>query len=153
VSTLTIGIPSFFLALAPNKRIYHPGILGRLLRYAVPTGVVAAVVTIVTAAIVRDWVPRDEARSIGTLALWIVAFWILCVLTRPLDRWRALLLATMLAVFVLVNLVPFARDFFAMRLVPGWPLVLGLAMGCLGAAAIELIYRVARARGLIYDRE
>ncbi len=25
VSTLTIGIPAFFLALAPNKRIYHPG--------------------------------------------------------------------------------------------------------------------------------
>ena len=41
VSTLAIGIPSFFLALAPNKRIYTPGVLGRVLRYSVPTGLIA----------------------------------------------------------------------------------------------------------------
>jgi len=153
VSTLTIGIPAFFLALAPNRRIYHPGILGRLLRYAAPTGVVAAVAAIVTVAVMRDLVPSAEARSIATLTLWIVAFWILCVLTRPLDRWRALLLAAMLAIFVAVNLLPAGRDFFAMQLVPGWPLVIGLGIGFLGAAAIEGIYRVARTRGLIYDRQ
>jgi len=153
VSTLTIGIPSFFLALAPNKRIYHPGILRRLLRYAVPTGIVAAVITIATSAALRDWVSRDEARSIDTLALWIVAFWTLCVLTRPLDRWRALLLAGIVATFVAVNLLPASRDFFAMHLEPGPPVVFGVVMGCLGAVAIELIYRVARARGLIFDRE
>lgn len=153
VSTLTIGIPAFFLALAPNRRIYHPGILGRLLRYAVPTGAIAAAVTIASSALMRGLVEQDEARSIATVTLWIVAFWILCVLTRPLDRWRALLLATMVAAFVLANVVPFARDFFAMHLVFDWPLALGIALGSIGAAAIEIVYRVARTRGLIFDRE
>ncbi|MEQ1735700.1 MAG: HAD-IC family P-type ATPase [Rhodoglobus sp.] len=153
VSTLTIGIPAFFLALAPNRRIYHPGILGRLLRYAVPTGSIAAITTFTTNAIVRQLVSQDEARSITTLALWIVAFWILNVLSRPLDRWRVALLASVLAAFILANTAPIGRDFFAMHLEPTPVLLIGLVAGCIGAAGIELMYRFARSRGLIYDRE
>ena len=40
VSAVTIGIPAFFLALGPNKRRYVPGFLRRVLRFAVPAGVV-----------------------------------------------------------------------------------------------------------------
>ena len=153
VSTLTIGIPAFFLALAPNKRIYHPGILGRLLRYAAPTGLIAAAATFTANAAVRGLVPADEARAITTLALWIVAFWILFVLSRPLDRWRALLLASMVALFVLANTLSFGRDFFAMHLAFDGALWIGIAAGSVGAAAIEAAYRIARKRGLIFDRE
>ncbi|MEB0015244.1 hypothetical protein QN416_27000, partial [Glaciimonas sp. Cout2] len=48
VSGLAIGIPSFVLALAPNRRIYTPGVLRRILRYAVPTGAIAAATALVT---------------------------------------------------------------------------------------------------------
>ena len=152
VSTLTIGIPSFFLALAPNRRIYHPGILGRLLRYAAPTGLIAAATTIAASAVLRGMVDVDQARAITTVALWITAFWILCVLTRPLDRWRALLLASMVAVFLFAITVPLGRDFFAMQLRFEPPLLVGVAAGAVGAVAVEFFYRNARRRGLIYDR-
>ncbi|CAN5158112.1 HAD-IC family P-type ATPase [soil metagenome] len=152
VSTLTIGIPAFFLALAPNRRIYHPGILGRLVRYAVPTGVIAAATTIASSAILRGVADADQARAITTVGLWITAFWILCVLTRPLDRWRALLLASMVALFLLALTVPWARDFFAMPLRLEPPLLIGVAAGAIGAAAVEMFYRNARRRELIYDR-
>lgn len=152
VSTLTIGIPAFFLALAPNRRIYHPGILGRLLRYAAPTGLIAAATTIGAFAILRVLVDADQARSVTTVGLWITAFWILCVLTRPLDRWRALLLAAMVAVFLFAVTVPFGRDFFAMPVRFEPSLLVGLAAGAAGAVAVELFYRGARRRGLIYDR-
>jgi cation-transporting ATPase E len=153
VSTLTIGIPAFFLALAPNRRIYHPGILGRLLRYAAPTGLIAAATTFAANAFLRGVVPVDEARSITTVALWIVAFWILCVLARPLDGWRALLLGTMIALFVLANTLAPGRDFFAVHLAFDGYLWVGIAAGSLGAVGIEAVYRVARRRGFIYDRE
>ena len=152
VSTLTIGIPAFFLALAPNRRIYHPGILGRLLRYAAPTGLIAAATTIASAAVLRGIAEPDQARAITTVGLWITAFWVLCVLTRPLDRWRALLLGSMVAAFVLAITVPFGRDFFAMQLRFEPPLLVGLAAGAVGAVAVEFFYRSARRRGLIYDR-
>ena len=38
IDTLAIGVPSFFLALAPNPRRYRPGFAGRVLRFAIPAG-------------------------------------------------------------------------------------------------------------------
>src|SRR5687767_12388115 len=40
VSSLTIGIPAFFLALAPNARRAAPGFVERVLRFALPAGVI-----------------------------------------------------------------------------------------------------------------
>ena len=48
VSVFTIGIPGFFLALAPNTRRYIPGFIVRVLRFCIPAGLVAG-----TAALVR----------------------------------------------------------------------------------------------------
>ncbi|MEP6478292.1 MAG: HAD-IC family P-type ATPase [Rhodoglobus sp.] len=153
VSTLTIGIPSFLLALAPNRRIYRPGILNRLLRYAATTGIVAAATVFTTYAIVRALVPHDQARTIATITLFVVAFWILSVLARPLNVARAALLAGMLALFLLAMTVPFGQSFFALHVVPGWPMAIGILAGLVGAAAIEIVYRWARKRSLIFDRE
>src|SRR5205085_2501187 len=41
ISAVSIGIPGFFLALAPNKRRYVPGFLPRVARFVVPAGVVS----------------------------------------------------------------------------------------------------------------
>jgi cation-transporting ATPase E len=153
ISTLTIGIPAFVLALAPNRRIYQPGILSRLLKSAVPAGIVAAITTFAATAIVRGAAPPAEVRSVSTLALWIVAFWILCVLSRPLVAWRLGLLAAMLTLFILAVTVPFASDFFAMHLSWGWPTVVGIVAGSIGAVGIEAVYRIAKRRGLVFDRE
>jgi cation-transporting ATPase E len=152
VSMLTIGVPAFVLALAPNRRRYRAGILRRLIGYAVPTGVIAAVVTGVSYALVRGVVPLEQARTVSTVTLFLVAFWILCVLCRPLNWWRCLLLAGMLAAFAGALLVPVAADFFVLHAVPGPHLALGASLGLLGAAGIEVAYRVARRRGLIFDR-
>jgi cation-transporting ATPase E len=153
ISTLTIGIPAFVLALAPNRRIYQPGFLSRLLRSAVPAGIVAAIATFAATAIVRVSAPPAEVRSVSTLTLWIVAFWILCVLSRPLVVWRLGLLAAMLALFILAVTVPFASDFLAMQLTWGWPTMVGIAAGSIGAVGIEAAYRIGKRRGLVFDRE
>ncbi|MCY7413258.1 MAG: cation-translocating P-type ATPase [Salinibacterium sp.] len=152
VSTLTIGIPAFFLALAPNMRLYHPGILNRLLRYAAPTGMIAAGTTFLAYAVLRAIVPQAQAQSIATVTLFIVTFWILCVLSRPVDAWRGLMLAGMLGLFALVFIVPFGQEFFAVSVEVGLPLLFGMVVGMAGAVVIEAAYRVARRRGLIFDR-
>ena len=45
IDTLAIGVPSFFLALAPNRRRYRPGFAGRVLRFAIPAGSIVAAAT------------------------------------------------------------------------------------------------------------
>src|SRR5207302_7347450 len=44
--SLTIGIPGFFLALEPNSTRSQPGLLARILRFAVPAGSIAAAATL-----------------------------------------------------------------------------------------------------------
>lgn len=58
VSSLTIGTPAFFLALAPNQRRARPGFIGRVLRFAVPAGVVAAAATFGAYALTRATAAR-----------------------------------------------------------------------------------------------
>ncbi|MFE4951735.1 HAD-IC family P-type ATPase [Leifsonia sp. NPDC056665] len=153
VSTLAIGIPSFFLALAPNKRIYTPGVLSRILRYSIPTGVIAGLTAVVAYAPLHSSIPLREARSVTTLALFCVSLWILCVLTRPLTTWRWFLLGGVAAAFVLVCVIPGVANFFEMHLSLDTALLWGIAVGAVGSVGIELFYRFARRRGLVFDRE
>lgn len=153
VSSLAIGIPSFFLALAPNRRIYTPGVLPRILKYSVPTGVIAGLAAVASYAPLYRSLPLHEARSVATVTLFCVSLWILCVLTRPLSGPRWALLGAVAAAFVLVCVIPFTADFFQMHLSLSWPLLWGLAVGAVGAAGIELFYRFAKRRGLVFDRQ
>ncbi|WP_308464722.1 HAD-IC family P-type ATPase [Rathayibacter soli] len=154
VSSLAIGIPSFLLALAPNRRLYTPGVLRRILRYSIPTGIIAA------CACLLSFIPmhllqveRHEARSVATVTLFCVSLWILSVLTRPLSGARFALLAAVIASFVLVCVIPFTRTFFMMDVYANLTLVYGIAVGAVGAVGIELFYRFAKRRSLVFDRE
>jgi len=153
VSTLAIGIPSFFLALAPNTRIYRPGVLPRILKYSIPTGLIAGATCVVAYLPLYRSIPLHDARSITTIALFCVSLWILCVLTRPLSGPRWTLLASVTIAMVLVCVIPFTAAFFQMHVPLSIHLVWGIVIGAVGAAGIEVFYRFARGRGLVFDRE
>ncbi len=71
ISSLTIGIPAFFLALGPSSRRYVPGFVRRVLRFAGRSGLVAFVATFVVYAYAReiDGVSLEEARTAAAIAL------------------------------------------------------------------------------------
>jgi cation-transporting ATPase E len=119
ISSLTIGIPGFFLALEPCSQRATPGFVRRTLAFAVPAGLTAAIGTLVAyqVADVAN-IPQDEARTTATLALAGLGLVVLALATRPLTRPRGLLVAAMAAGFVVVLLVPFLRTFFALDLPP-----------------------------------
>jgi cation-transporting ATPase E len=153
VSSLAIGIPAFFLALAPNSRRYRPGVLTRVLAFSIPTGLIAAAAVVASYALLQHRVPLGEARTLATVTLFLVSLWVLCVLARPLTRWRLVLVGAVSAAFVLAFVVPVARDFFQLEPGEPGPLAAALGIGAVGAAGIELWYRIARSRGLVSDRE
>ncbi|MCS5712962.1 HAD-IC family P-type ATPase [Herbiconiux sp. CPCC 205716] len=153
VSTLAIGIPSFFLALAPNRRRYRPGVLKRILSFSIPSGLIASAAVIASYAVLSALLPLDETRSLVTITLFIVSLWVLSVLARPLSRARLVLIGSVTLTFAVSFAVPLARDFFALE-VPGLPgLAYAVGVGVLGAGGIELWYRIARSKGLVSDRE
>jgi cation-transporting ATPase E len=144
VSSLTIGIPAFFLALAPNAQRARPGFVERVLRFAVPAGTVAAVCTIAAYALARSesGVSQTEARTTATITLFLVALWVLAILARPTNPWRAGLVLAMAGAFAVIMAVPGLQDFFALN-PPRAELVLSaIGIAAAGGFVIELGWRI-----------
>ncbi|MFF5255150.1 HAD-IC family P-type ATPase [Streptomyces leeuwenhoekii] len=145
LSTLTIGVPAFFLALAPNKERARPHFVRRVMRYAIPGGVLAAAATFGTYLVARHFYDGPGAleaeTSAATLTLFLISLWVLAIIARPYTWWRIGLVATMGGGFLVVLVVPWLQDFFALRLVGvtmPWVAV-GIAAGA--AAVLEVLWR------------
>lgn len=141
VGALTIGIPAFFLALAPNARRYRPGFLHRVLALAMPSGAVAAVVVLSAYGWARESGHAAQAEPVATLTLLIVGLWLLGCLARPWVWWRVALVAAMGLGVVLVLSVPFLSDFYALSWPHGAAAVAVLVAGGVGAAGVEVVFR------------
>ncbi|MDI1459327.1 HAD-IC family P-type ATPase [Streptomyces sp. ATE26] len=145
LSTLTIGVPAFFLALAPNTERAHPHFVRRVMRYAVPGGVVAGVATFATYLLARDHYTGpgslEAETSAATLTLFLVSMWILAIIARPYTWWRIVLVAAMGAAFLLVLVVPALQDFFALRLVGVAVPWTAVAVSAVAAAALEFLWK------------
>ena len=154
VSTLTIGIPAFFLALAPNLRRYEPGFVRRVLRFAIPSGFVAAAATFSAYAVTREFadVTLDEARTTATLVLLVVGLWVLNILARPITPFRAMLIGAMVALFLLILAVPALSDFYALELPPTDALIDGLVIAAVACVLLEIAWMVTQARRPRPDR-
>ncbi|MFJ4962775.1 cation-translocating P-type ATPase [Streptomyces sp. NPDC088729] len=145
LSTLTIGVPAFFLALAPNKERARPYFVRRVMRYAVPSGVIAAAATFATYLIARHAYSGAGAleaeTSAATLTLFLVSLWVLAIIARPYTWWRVALVAAMGLAFLVVLVVPWLQDFFALKLV-GAPMpwtAVGIAVAA--GVALEFAWR------------
>lgn len=144
VSSLTIGIPAFVLALAPNSQRYRAGFLPRVLGLAVPAGLVAGTATLMT----RQWLEMTGAASEqvttgATLVLVIAGLWLLTLTAKPLLGWRLGLILLMAGAAVLGVLIPVVREFFLLAW-PTWRTWTAIAVG--GGAAVAGIQAVAVAR-------
>ena len=144
ISSLTIGIPGFFLALAPNDRRARTGFLGRVLRFAVPAGFVAGLATIVAYLVARRHgeLSLSQQRTVAVITLFIVAMWVLSILARPLNSWRLGLIAALSGTFVAVLVIPPLRRYFDLPVPTDAMTLAAVAIGAIAAALIELGWRL-----------
>lgn len=138
-SSLTIGIPGFFLALTPNHRRYRAGFLKRTLYIAVPSGIVLAAIALVAQRLYAS--SLNEASTITTLSVLIAGLYLLGVVSRPIVAYRAAILTAMLGLGFGIMLVEPVRTFFALTWlnVDQWMSVLTIAG--IASLAIELVFR------------
>ncbi|MCD0447713.1 HAD-IC family P-type ATPase [Actinocorallia sp. API 0066] len=117
ISALTIGIPAFVLALAPNLERSRPGFVPRVLRFAVPAGLACGAATFAGYVFAADD-PHTEFlqdSTTATLALFLLSLWVLALIARPYTWWRVSLVVAMGLLFLLVLAVPATREFFALQ--------------------------------------
>jgi cation-transporting ATPase E len=141
---LTLGIPAFFLAFATHGQRYRPGFLRRSLTFSVPAGIVTCVVIVVLVAFARSSGGQSERQlqTAAAIALSIVGLWVLGVVARPLNRWRALLVVGMGIALAGCLTVPLIQDFLNFQTPTGDLLRFALGAGIVGCLAIEIIHRV-----------
>ncbi|WP_330175165.1 cation-translocating P-type ATPase [Streptomyces sp. NBC_01498] len=150
ISTLTIGVPAFFLALAPNKERARPNFVRRVMRYSVPSGTIAAAATFVAYLLARSHYSGPGAlaaeTSVATLTLFLVSMWVLAIIARPYTWWRVGLVLLMGFCFLLVLAVPALQNFFALKLVGTTLPWAAVAISAVGAVLLEIAWRLVDRR-------
>ncbi|MET8052798.1 HAD-IC family P-type ATPase [Streptosporangium sp. NPDC005286] len=147
INALTIGIPAFFLALAPSNERARSGFVPRVLRLAVPAGIICA-----AAVYLSYWIAQSgaatlaESRTSAVITLFVAAWWVLALVARPYVWWRVALVASMAGLFALTLAIPFTREFFALTLRD--PAAGGVAagLGIAAGAVLTGVFAVMRSR-------
>ncbi|MCU1481442.1 MAG: family P-type ATPase [Subtercola sp.] len=140
VDGLTIGLPSFFLALMPNTRRYIPGFLRRSLSFAIPAGIVIALALALYVRLSTDaGIGEAELRTGSTLILAIVGLWILIVLSRPIDGIKTLIIGAMMIGLVLVYSIPLVSNFLELVNPSLTTALLVILISALTVGAIEIV--------------
>jgi cation-transporting ATPase E len=144
IDSLTIGIPCFFLALAPNLRRFRPGFVNRVLRFAVPAGIIIAGATFTTYAVAHSrGLPLVQQRTAATIVTLALSLYVLALVALPLTWRRVLLIAGVLAGFVALFPLPFVRHFYALEL-PHGLLSVSLLSVLLGVVLLTILWAVLK---------
>ncbi|UZF46073.1 HAD-IC family P-type ATPase [Rhodococcus rhodochrous] len=144
----TIGIPAFLLSLAPNNERARSGFVSRVMRLAIPSGVVVGVATFVCYVLVYGGPEQTEQQKIqaGTSALitlLIIALWVLAVVARPYQWWKIVLLAGSVLGYVILFSVPFTREFFALDPSNVGYSTIAVTCGLIGVVLVEALWWVS----------
>ncbi|MBO8203328.1 HAD-IC family P-type ATPase [Streptomyces smyrnaeus] len=150
LSSLTIGIPAFFLALAPNRERAKPHFVRRVLHYAVPCGLIAGAATFGTYLLARRHYSGPGSltaeTSAATLTLFLIAMWVLAIVARPYTWWRVGLVLTMGLGFLVVLATPPLQHFFALKLAGAVLPWTAVGVAAVAGVLLEVVWRRAARR-------
>ncbi|MDA0566693.1 HAD-IC family P-type ATPase [Streptomonospora sp. S1-112] len=141
INAVTFGIPSFFLALAPNVERARPGFVARTLRLAVPAGLISGFAAITTYLLVLDGaaVPALTDRTAVVVTLCATTLWVLLLVARPFVWWKAVLVAAMVGLLLTALLTPVGQAFFALDVSDPGKIGTALVVAAVAAALITVV--------------
>jgi cation-transporting ATPase E len=119
------------------------GFLRRVLKFAIPAGVIAATATLIAYILERrSDVPLDQARTVAVITLITIAMWVLVILCRPMLWWKYVLVIGMAACFVGVLAIPALREYFDLPLPDARDIASAVGIGVIASAIIEAGWRL-----------
>ncbi len=149
---LTIGIPSFVLALAPSDGpLYRGRLLRALAAFAVPAGLAIAAASLASFFLV-DTVfggSLEAGRTAATTTLVVLGLCFILLLERgpgrehiAIQSYMLALVAALGALYALALAVPVAREFFDLTPMGGGQLFLALLSAAAGLVLASVVWRV-----------
>jgi cation-transporting ATPase E len=157
IGALTIGFPAFILALAPNKQLYRPGFLRRVVDFALPSGIVIGCYMIAISLglpAIFGWdVENSDAQlsllySFSYIPLFVLAVCVLTQVCRPLLGWRGGLVVLIAGMGVAGAFIPLTARFFEIHIPTGQYLLPLFAVILVGVAlwfiVVTIVQRIAK---------
>ena len=141
LSALTIGIPAFFFSLAPNNQRYLPGFLKRVLQFAVPLGVMLALLIFAGyLAVTSTGGSSTLGSTVASTIVMAVSAWVLVCLARPLKLWKVSLIVGVTAIYAALVVWRFADKFLEYQIkFPELWWAAGLSL--IGIICVEFLWR------------
>lgn len=92
IGSLTIGIPSFILALEPNHELVYGSFLTNVLKKAIPGGI-SVIVNVIIGLILSYFfdLSKEDTSTLCTILAAVAAMIILLDVCRPFDRLRTIM--------------------------------------------------------------
>ena len=139
-NVLLIGIPSFVLALEPNRSLVRGKFLINVITSAIPAAFtnVLAVLSVVLLARSMD-IPTPEMSTMATVVISFVGFMMLFKLCRPLNSLRIALMVTMAVAFMLGCLI--APGFFELARLTSRSVWIMIGV-CAAAVPVMLLFSI-----------
>jgi cation-transporting P-type ATPase E len=130
VSTFTIGIPGFFLALAGGAPRAVSGFAKRVLAFTLPAGIAAAAATLAVYGVARasSGTTLIQARTAALIAVFAVGIWVLLLIARPLSFPRILLVIAMTGGLAIPLTFSYARKVLALSIPSAGLLIILIAV-------------------------
>ncbi|MDD3304452.1 MAG: HAD-IC family P-type ATPase [Clostridia bacterium] len=127
ISTVTIGIPSFILALEPNRERIRGHFLRNVIARALPTGLTVAINILVISLLHQNgWIPQEQYSTLCVIATGICGIILLFTLTKsrksedtklPISPFR-LALSIVLCIVFIIGLTSFGWFFNIASIAP-----------------------------------
>lgn len=154
-SSLTLGIPAFFLALAPSTGPWRTsGFLGAVARFSLPAGLAVGIGILAGYLLARHaaGATLEQARTVATATVVIAGLAIVIALEDEPGRRRYAVIglcAVMAAAFVVVYAIPAGRNFFDLASPTG-----GMTAAWAAGSAIAIVLLITALRVLrAFDAE
>ncbi|WP_027498759.1 HAD-IC family P-type ATPase [Rhodococcus sp. 114MFTsu3.1] len=146
----TIGIPAFILSLAPNNERARSGFVPRVMRLAVPSGLIVGVATFVSYLLAYQGPQATEeqvtqASTTALITLIMIAVWVLAVVARPYVWWKIVLLAGSVLGYLALFTIPFCRTFFKLDPSNIALTTSAFVIGAVGIVLVEVSWRISAA--------
>ena len=139
---LTTGLPALVLSFTPNQDRARSGFVGRVLRFAIPSGITIGVATFISYLLAYEGPDATDKQAVqasttALITLIVIAVWVLAVVARPYAWWKVLLVVTSAAVYLGLFLLPAAQDL--LQLDPGNAIDTrnALLIGLVGMVVVE----------------
>ncbi len=108
-----IGFPGVILALETNTSRIKNQFLSNVKKYSIPIGIAISIAILVFSIIATNLnLTQSQMSLISAIIVFVIDFFLIYRISRPLNKFRALLLGVILAIFILAISIPLTRIFF-----------------------------------------